>query len=198
MEKNNYPWTGCGTDKEITGCRFSLSVMSNDFISKILTAIQDVSAETIWASTDAISTTYRGKREHVMQAVRDVFVRVNDGRTHVTMEATFSKGCPGDVDEDSILSDRASFGVYVKNFDVLCKIAFYPLGVASYMEHIAHVVNLAIERRIYHQSSHYATEIKGDVYEIFAFFDEIMKYGEAHLDHFVLQTTLSINSPTKQ
>ena len=199
MEKNkNYPWKGCGTDKEITGCRFSLAVMSDDYADMILQALKHVDKSKVWSHTDALSTIYRGKRVHVVDTVKSCFVNVNDGKTHITMEATFSKGCPGDVDEDSLLVNTGEpIHNVKKNFPVLSKISFYPLGITDYMDHIAYIVNAAIDKGLYKGSSHYATELSGDVHEIFNYFQEMMEYAEKHIDHFVLQVTLSVNSPSQ-
>jgi uncharacterized protein YqgV (UPF0045/DUF77 family) len=192
-----YPWNGCGTQKDITGCRFSLSPMCDNFIPLILGAIEKVDTKKIWSATDALSTVYRGKRVHVMDCVKACFAQINDGKTHITMEATVSKGCPGDTDGDSHLAeDDIPLNNSQKKFDVLCKIAFYPLGVADYIDHIAHIVNTAIDRGLYAESSHYATVLKGDVNDLFDYFDAALTYAEQNISHYVLQITLSVNSPT--
>jgi len=217
MERN-YPWKGCGASKEITGCRFSLSVMSDNYANMILNAIKKVDTAKVWSRTDSLSTIYCGKRIHVIDAVKACFAEINDGNTHITMEMTFSKGCPGDVDADSYLSeDKGEFqptagigtggtarycgsDVLINNttrkFNVLSKIAFYPLGTLDYMDHIAYVVNRAIERSLYRKSGHYATELEGDINDIFDYFNDIMEYAEANISHYVLQCTLSVNSPS--
>ena len=195
------PWKDCGANKAITGCRFSLSVMSDDYVNIILNAIGRVDTQRIWRATDALSTVYRGRRAQVVDAVKSCFVHANDGRTHITMEATFSKGCPGDTDGDSCLAeDDAPVDTPTnradKNFDVLSKISLYPLGVPMYMEHIAHAVNLAKNVGVFKGVSHYATELQGGVDNVFDCLNEIMDYAEKNLGHYVLQTTLSVNSPS--
>jgi len=198
MKKNDYPWEGCGTDKDITGCRFSLSVMSDEFVGKILDGIGNVDCSKVWSQTDALSTVYRGKRIHVMDAVKACFIHVNDEKTHITMEATISKGCLGDVEADYVLDvDDILVNKTDKSFQVLSKIAFYPLGVADYMDHISHVVKLAISKGLYNKSGHYATELSGDINDLFDYFNEVLEYAERHIKHYVLQATLSVNSPTK-
>ena len=189
------------TNMAITGCRFSLSVMSDDYANIILNAIGCVDTQRIWSGTDALSTVYRGERSRVVDAVKSCFVHVNDGRTHITMEATFSKGCPGDTSGDSHLAEAdapaaAPTNRAGKNFDVLGKISLYPLGVPTYMEHIAHAVNIAKDIGVFKGVSHYATELQGDVDGIFDCLDEIMGYAEKNVAHYVLQTTLSVNSPS--
>jgi uncharacterized protein YqgV (UPF0045/DUF77 family) len=131
-----------------------------------------------------------------VQAVKELFVHIDDGTTHITLESTFSKGCPGDVDEDSVLSAEPIVHTTNKNFVVHGKIALYPLGQEDYMDHIAHVVKLAISRKLYDQTSHYATTLKGDVHDIFTYLEDVMKYAEQNTNHYVLQVSLSINSPS--
>jgi len=197
MEQNKYPWSGCGTDKEITGCRFSLSVMADDYATKILNALNKIDTTHVWSKTDLLSTTYRGHKSNVINTLKELFIAVNDNETHITLEATLSKGCPGDTEEDipmelaPVTSESAN-----QKFDVLAKIAFYPMGIDNYMDHIAYVVNLAIKKGIYDKSSHYATQLHGDVNELFDYFHEIFDYADENINHFIYQITLSINSPS--
>lgn len=199
MEKNEFPWRGCGTTRDITGCRFSLSVMSDNYVPMIIGAVKNVDTKKVWSVTDKLSTIYRGKRVHVVDCVKACFTNVHDDKTHITLEAAFSKGCPGDIDDDSYLSeDDLLLNNTSKRFPVISKIAFYPLGVENYMEHIAYVVNLAIEKGLYTNSSHYATLLEGDINEIFEYLNQVMIYSEKNISHYVLQVTLSVNSPTKE
>ena len=198
MEKNKkYPWLGCGTDKEITGCRFSLAVMSDDYVPKILGALEKVNTSQVWSATDHLSTTYRGHKTNVINTLKELLIAINDGEAHITLEATLSKGCPGDMDTDVPMAlVPATNQASNERFELHGKLAFYPLAQIDYMDHIAHVVNLAIDRKIYDKSSHYATEFKGDVHDIFGYLHDIFDYADAHVEHFVYQITLSLNSPS--
>lgn len=197
QNKQQYPWSGCGTDKEITGCRFSLSVMSDDYVSKILNALEAIDTTQVWKATDLLSTTYRGHKTNVIQTLKELFIAVNDNETHITLEATLSKGCPGDTEED-IPMELAPVIKRLPStkFNVHGKIAFYPMGQLDYLAHIAHVVRLAINKGVYDKSSHYATQLHGDVHDLFDYFHEIFDYADEHLEHFIYQITLSINSPS--
>jgi len=198
-QNKHYPWSGCGTDKEITGCRFSLSVMADDYVPKILNALGEIDTSHVWKETDLLSTTYRGHKTNVINTVKELFIAINDDKTHITLEATLSKGCPGDRDADipmelaPVISESSN-----KKFNVHAKIAFYPMGEVDYMDHIAYVVNLAIDKGIYDKSSHYATQLHGDVHSLFDYFQEIFEYADKHIAHFIYQITLSINSPSQR
>ena len=49
-----------GSHLEITGTRFNLAPMSDNFIDIILGAIRKVDLSNVWAKTDHTSTIYRG------------------------------------------------------------------------------------------------------------------------------------------
>ena len=197
QQKKLYPWSGCGTDKEITGCRFSLSVMADDYVPKILGALNAINTSHVWSETDLLSTTYRGHQTNVINTLKELFIAINDGQTHITLEATLSKGCPGDCDDDIPMMLAPVIGESSdKKFDTHGKLSFYPMGEVAYMDHIAYVVNLAIDKGIYDKSSHYATQLYGDVHALFDYFHEIFDYADTFLNHFIYQITLSINSPS--
>ena len=84
-----------------------------------------------------------------------------------------------------------------KKFNVMSKISFYPMGEEDYMEHIAKAVMTAKDRGVFTKSSHYVSILEGDVHSVFDVLEEIFQYGEANLSHYILQVTISVNSPTK-
>jgi len=198
LEQKNYPWRGRGTTKDITGCRFSVSSMSDNFISMILGALKKVDTKKVWSATDVMSTVYRGKRIHVTDCLKACFAHFNDGKTHITMEAAISKGSPGDADDDVYLAeDDVPLNNTRIKFTTFSKMSFYPLGIADYMDHIAHVIRLAMDRGLHVETSHYATMLKGDINDLFDYFDAALIYAEQNIPHYVLQITLSANSPSQ-
>lgn len=196
------PWNGCGASQDITGCRFSIAPMSDRYVDILINGISKVDTSKIWSETDKLSTVYRGKRVHVLDGVKACFMNCYDANIHMTLEATFSKGCPGDNDGDSYLAADDSLVnepmLSHQHFSVSSKISFYPLGTEDYMKHIAYVVNLAIKKGLYKKSAHYVSILEGDVHELFEYFNEVLAYSEAFLSHYVLQVTLSVNSPSAE
>jgi len=193
-----------------TECRFSLSVMCDDYAAHILGALGQVNLDHVQSRTDALSTTYRGARIHVLDALQSAFGQVNDEETHITMEATFS-GCPDDPVGANCVRPQTQNGCpgdvvgvggrpranTVRPYDVRARIALYPLGIVDYAAHVSHVVGLTKQCELYQTASRYGAELFGDVQDLFDTFDAILAYAEAQLEHYVLQVTLSINSPTK-
>ena len=192
---------GCGTDLPITGCRFSLAPMCDDYVDVILDAVSKVDTSKVWKQTDKLSTVYRGRACHVEDAVKACFIHAYREGTHMTMEATYSRGCPGDIDGDSYLAvdDVLCNGPNIKDahFPVLCKIALYPMGVSDYMSHIAKIVNDAIDRGLYERSAHYCTILSADVQALFSYIHDVNAYCGENLSHYVFEVTMSVNSPTK-
>ncbi len=192
----------CGASKDITGCRFTLSPMSDRYVEIILGAIGKVDTSKVWSKTERLSTLYRGKREHVIDAVKACFAHAWQPDVHMTMEMTFSKGCPGDTDAESYLAEddvlKNADSMKDIHFPVDCKIYIYTMGVANYMEYIANVVNHAVDLGIYAGSSHYVTVLKGDIHALFDYFAWANEYCAEHLSHYVFEVTLSVNSPTAE
>lgn len=113
MENNNccsgcnrpdLPWAGRGTKLDISGCRFSLYPMTDNFVPIILGALEGTDTSAVWSESDALSTVYRGKLPYVADAVKALFVNAWKPDVHMALEGQFSKGCPGDCDGDSVLT----------------------------------------------------------------------------------------------
>ena len=86
---------GCsGATRRLPAAVFPFS-HDRPFIEVILGAIEKVHTEKVWSTTDKLSTIYRGKREHVLDALKACMIHAYQEGVHMTMEATVSKGCPG-------------------------------------------------------------------------------------------------------
>lgn len=196
------PWSTMGATLPITGCRFTLAPMTDDYVNIILNAVKNVNTSKIWSETDKTSTVYRGKRIHVVDAVKACFIKAYHPEIHMTSEMTFSKGCPGDSDADCFMSENDILlneaSISKKTFHVVSKISFYPLGTKEYMQGIIDIVNMAKEKGLYVNSAHYCTILQGDVHDIYNYFNDILAYADMHINHYVLQATVSVNSPTKE
>lgn len=194
---------GCGgSGTGITGCRFSLSPMTDGFVDIILGAVEKTRTDKVWQETGKLSTIYRGKQIHVEDAVKACFINAWHEGVHMTMEATYSRGCPGDISGDSFMEadDELLNEPLIKDvhFPVACKIALYPMGIPDYMKYIAEVVNHAIDLGIYKRSAHYCTVLECDVQELFDYIHYINTYCSKHLSHYIFEVTLSVNSPTAE
>lgn len=185
---------------DITGCRMSIYPMCDDFVDHILEAVQKIDTSKVWAATDHLSTIYRGRAAHVLDCAQSAFIYAWKKDIHMAGEFTFSRGCPGDSDADRFMETDDnpcnSAAALCGTFHTFAKISFYAFGVAEYMDHIRFIVELAHKRGLKPQSSHYATLLEGNANALFSYFGEVLTYAYQHLPHYVLEATLSVNSPT--
>ena len=200
--RDDLPWEGRGTNLDISGCRFSLYTMTDNFVSVILGALEKIDTSAVWSQSDALSTVYRGKLPYVADAVRALFINAWQPEVHMALEGQFSKGCPGDTDGDSLLDregeapNRAK--IQDRHFPVLCKLALYPMGTGDYIDEIAKVWRMAEEEGLNPKTIHYATRIEGDVQKVFDYLEEVCRLMEQSVPHYILHFTLSVNSPTNE
>lgn len=200
--RDDLPWEGRGTNLDISGCRFALYPMTDNFVSVILGSLEKTDTSAVWSQSDALSTVYRGKLPYVADAVRALFINAWQPEVHMALEGQFSKGCPGDTDGDSLLDregeapNRAK--IQDRHFPVLCKLALYPMGTGDYIDEIAKVWRMAEAEGLNPKTIHYATRIEGDVQKVFDYLEEVCRLMEQSVPHYILHFTLSVNSPTNE
>ncbi|MCL2501170.1 MAG: Ykof family thiamine-binding protein [Defluviitaleaceae bacterium] len=173
-------------------CRFSLSVMNDDYAAMIMNAIACVDVSRVQSHTDALSTTYRGGIGHTVDALRSCFIIINDRKTHITMEAAFTKGGSDGI-QTVALSRQA---IPDAAFDVLAKYAVYPLGTMETTPYIMYTEQLAKDSGIFTNQAPYGAELYGDEKSIFAFIQNALSYLDGELERYALHITLSVNSPS--
>ncbi len=183
-------------EKSVTGCRFYLSIMSDHYIEILLHAINQVNTNRVFATRDKTSTVYRGCSIHVLDCLQACFHYAYRENIHMTLEATFSKGCPEDTKGDFVFSEEACLNQISASAPVLSKISFYPLGDENYMEHIAHIIKLADNRKIFVGSKYYVSFLAGKASDIFDYLQVAIDYANNACSHYALEVTLSVNSPS--
>lgn len=198
------PWAGRGTGLPISGCRFTLYPMTDDYIGIILGALAATDTSAVWSETDALSTVYRGKLPYVADAVRALFANAYRPGVHMALEGQFSKGCPGDVSGDSVLEREGeapnAARTRDRHFPVRCKLALYPLGDADYIDEIAGAWYMAEKAGLRPATIHYATRVEGDVQDVFDYLESVCRTMEESpkVHHYVLHFTINCNSPTEE
>ncbi|WP_423363152.1 YkoF family thiamine/hydroxymethylpyrimidine-binding protein [Mycoplasma sp. P36-A1] len=190
---------GCTGNINITGCRLSYYPMSNDYVNIILDAVKDVDSSKVYSKTDLFSTMYRGSQSYVVHTAKQLFTNAYHKDIHSVCELTFSKGCPGDVDADVIIQENELDNLDVKTDDsflVHAKYSFYVFGDNDYMKEIMYIVELANKYNLKPTSDHYVTLLTGSAKDMFDYFNEVLSYSFKNLNHYVLEATLSVNSPS--
>ena len=191
----------------MTGCNFMLAPMTDRYEDVIIPAIMKLDSSRVWSRTTKMGTVYRGKREDVLDAVGACFMYAWRKDVHMTLTMTLFS------DEDEDTSDvnvnenhpetgagktsRANAeGVADIHFMADCKFALYPLGKELYADQIAAVTDEAKKRGLYKTDMYGATVIKGDVHELFDYFEWAFTFCEKENERFAFEITMSVNSPT--
>src|SRR5690625_4979360 len=89
---------------EIAGASFTLSPMSDDFVEVIESTLSAVNTSKLWLETDDVSTIIRGKLIHVFDVTKAICLQAAKSGKHVSFQATYSLGCPGDTEADAYLA----------------------------------------------------------------------------------------------
>ncbi|WP_050806271.1 YkoF family thiamine/hydroxymethylpyrimidine-binding protein [Lentilactobacillus kisonensis] len=186
----------------VTGCKLSIYPMSDNFAGIITNAIHQLDALKlpVWQKTDLFSTTYRGRQENVVNIVKAACQLAYTESVHTVYELTFSKGCPGDTDADHYLNEEITpikFEHELPNIPVACKYSFYAFGDADYMKDIEKIVNMAEDKGLNPEGMHYATKLTGSIDDLFDYFNEALSYAHEHIRHYVMEVTISVNSPSE-
>lgn len=190
----------CGTSR-IVGCRFSLYVMSDRFVDVILGALRETDTSKVWMKTDDVSTCIRGRQSHVFDVTKAIFVKAARSGHHVSLNGTFSVGCPGDsegdvyeFEDDNVLNER-----HIQNAGIrtACQFALYPLGTSDYMDLIYAGCEPAKKMGTFTGGIHYASRLDGNADTVFASLQQAFDVVRQQCSHTVLTFNLSANSPTK-
>ncbi|MDR2366616.1 MAG: Ykof family thiamine-binding protein [Deltaproteobacteria bacterium] len=197
-----FPWTGCGTDRDLAGCRFSLYPLDGNYADIILGSLAKVNRSKIRAGTDALSTFYRGRLSQVFDCLSALFAHAYREGLHMCLEAQAMLGCPGDDDTDVPgVADDVPLnrpGVAGMGFGVLAKLALYPLGVPDYLPIIAEAFGLAEGAGLRPRIVHYATRVEGPVLRVFDYLESVSRMAHGRVGHHALHFTVSVGSPTQE
>ncbi|MCW3746033.1 Ykof family thiamine-binding protein [Enterococcus gallinarum] len=186
---------------DITGCRISLYPMKDDFASHILRSIKETDTTAVWQQTDLFSTLYRGEAASVIDAAAALLSMPMTQKHIWSVSSLFRKAVQeiwlvmpfsaasmnGQIISKLLQKVRSSFSA---------NILFYVFGREDYMEEIAHIVSLADAMGLQPQSAHYVTLLSGTAAQLFAYFEQALAYAHEKLPHYVLEGTVSVNSPS--
>lgn len=190
----------------IAGCQFMLAPMSDRYVDIILGAVAHVDTSRIESRTGKMGTVYRGRRADVLDAVKACLSYAYQPDVHMTLSMTLSEGCPGascDIQTSVSVNKTASderpaneAQIASIHFPVDCKFAYYPMGTPHYIEKIEDVIALSRTMGVFKETMPQATVLKGDVANIFDFFNKVMEKSETDDVHFIYEITFSVNSPS--
>ncbi|WP_096440164.1 YkoF family thiamine/hydroxymethylpyrimidine-binding protein [Alteribacter populi] len=191
----------CGMSR-IVGCRFSVYPMTDNFVTVIKGALEEVDTSKVWMKTDDVSTCVRGRSEHVFDVIKAIFVHAAKTGVHVVFNGTFSIGCPGDSEGDTYMSEDGvrlnEEAAQAEEVEAATQFALYPLNNPDYMQIIAEQVGVAQDIGTFTKGVHYASRLDGDANDVFrtleeAFVNTSKTYERSHV---TMTAAISANSPS--
>lgn len=192
----------CGTSK-IAGCSFSIHPMSDEFAGIILESLKEVDTSKVWLDTDDVSTTVRGRMEHIFDVTKAILLHVSKEGVHAAFHATYSIGCPGDSAGDTYMAES----LQRRNEDtsrsitqpLAAKFSLYPMGGDSYMDTIYKQIEAMKSKGIQVTPAHYSTRLDGDTHTVFEGLENVFRETEASgSSHTVMTVSVSVNSPSSR
>lgn len=181
---------------------FTLSPMSDDFVEVILGTLDKTNTSKVWMETDDVSTVVRGKSVHVFDVTKAICVYGAQTGKHVSFQARYSLGCPGNEKTEVFLSmnDKSedTFRAEDEKIYAAAKFSLYPIGAADFSETI---LNQIEKMKSYVKVSRVptATKLEGSLTAMFNGLEEVFQATvDAGADHVVMMVSVSMNSPSHQ
>lgn len=188
-------------DLRIAGASFSIHPMSDDFCEIIKSSISDVDDSKVWLQVDEVSTIVRGRIAHIFDVTQAVYLPAAGTGEHVTFNATYSIGCPGDSEGHAYMAeDDEKLNKEIleqTEQQIAAKFALYPMGGGDYMDIINEQIDVMKEQNIDVTTTHYETRLDGMASDIFEGLEKVFRATEeAGSNHTVMTVTISANSPS--
>lgn len=188
------------------GCQFSLYPMTDRFVDVILDAVKCLQdRDDLRVETDDLSTLVVGPVEPMFAAVEEAFLAAAAQADHVVLNATFSRGCPGEPDDpictpeaatESPVTTAAPAAIAPVGVDVAAQFSLYPLGIPGYMDVIYQEIEAAKQAGTFANGKHFCTRLQGDARRVFATLRAAFDRSAAASGHVVITATVSKGSPT--
>ncbi|MBN9653310.1 thiamine-binding protein [Halobacillus sp. GSS1] len=189
-----------GTSR-IAGCSFSVHPMADNFVDYIKASLNEVDSSKVWMKTDDVTTTVRGRMEHVFDVTEAILLHIAKTGVHVAFQGTFSIGCPGDSAGDVHMdeSEERLNKPHSREIEqhIAAKFSLYPMGGGDYMDTIYRQIEAMKEKGVEVTPAHYSTRLDGDTRDIFNGLEDVFRETEASgSSHTVMTVTVSANSPS--
>ncbi len=200
------------------GCQFSLYPMTDRFVEVILGAIDRLQnlGDRLRVESDDLSTLLVGAPEVLFPALQECFVQAAGRSSHLVMNVSLSRGCPGEPDDP--LCHSAALGGSVEptaagrvsaalgrlgpvaptGIPAAAQIALYPLGRPDYMAAIGDCIAFIKKSGLHSRAKHFCTRMDGDAAEVFQAIETSFLCFGGHDDHVVLTAVISKGSPSSR
>ncbi len=199
------------------GAQVSLYPLCDRFAEVILAAVAalDPYRDRLRIETDDISTLLVGPPENLFPAMQDLFVAPARTGVHTVLQATVSRGCPGEPDDPVCRSpvlerqpaadadraiaealERLPGDLVETGVSAAAQIALYPLGTTEHMADIGACIGFLRRSGAYDRPKNFCTRLRADAGRVFPVMAQaFLGFGAGH-GHAVLTATVSANSPS--
>ncbi len=188
------------------GCQFSLYPMTDRFVEVILSAVDGLKDRgDLRVETDDLSTLLVGSPKAVFDGIERCFLKAAAAPGHLILNATFSRGCPGEPDDPLCRPEKPQAAgalldvprVPESGCEVAAQFAVYPLGAEGYMDVIAREIEESKRAGVFAGGKHFCTRLGGDAARVFAAMLNAFERAGERTGHVVLTATVSKGSPTR-
>lgn len=181
---------------KIAGIRFSIDPITDDYKTIIKEAVAKVDTSQIWTGTDDLSTLYRGKRPAVFDATKACFIQSYREGVHIKGQFTIEEGpihdkttdTPDMSKEVTRVNEEASRKV---DAEVIGKFGIYTFAEPEYKQYIKKVIELAKDCGVYDGTGHYASFLKGNVHDVFAYLEKASDLLTEDIERYAIEVTLA-------
>lgn len=180
-------------------CRFTLSPMSDRFVDIILGAIEKVDTHMVRSKTGKLSTLYEGLRPYVEDGVKACFIHAYRPGVHMTMEAVYSKGWPGEKPEgpEAEEGEAPNAGAVGQvHFPMAAKMSLYVMDGGEWAKGRETLEGLARELGVLEGEEPDCLVLNGDVQQVFDCVEAANRWCAQVFGWYALAATFSVNSPT--
>jgi hypothetical protein len=189
------------------GARVTVSIMSSDYVSIIITALKSVDSSDLLVQTGDVSTYIGGSESALLRYTTDLCSGVAKTGEHASISIHLSRGCPGEV-ACSLPGGAGPRSVQVSQGQVTgqyaaAEWALYPLvdsakaGVEpDHMRDIYAAIDMAKENGTFRDSKHFVTRLEGDLGTVIATAFAGWTMVGRTVQHVASHLTVSINSPS--
>ena len=199
------------------GAQISLYPLCDRFAEVILDAVAvlDPYRDRLRIETDDISTLLVGPPESLFPAMQDLFVAPAKTGVHTILQATVSRGCPGEPDDPVCRSpvldhqaipdaeqaiaeamQRLPEAPVEAGVRAVAQVALYPLGTPDHMADIAACIGFLRRSGAYDRPKNFCTKLCADAGQLFPVMAQAFLGFGAGTGHAVLTATVSANSPS--
>ncbi len=187
-------------EKINVGCRFTLSVMSDNFIDIILGALNEVDMSKVQRKTDRVSTFIEGTAKDVFGVVQAVYKSAGKSGKHIVLNATFSTGQHEEYFEERKIKPKENMSSNQQlcaSFPVSTQFSLYPLDTPHYVDIIKSGIGAVKQQGVFAETVPFATALEGDVDKVFAsLYECFMK--SVQQARVVMTVNMSAHSPSSK